>query len=51
MGDTPVMTLQDNAQKEGTRGLSFLERQSQSVLQAHGFDAQSQASEVGGGAV
>jgi hypothetical protein len=33
-------------QKEGTRGLSFLERHSQSVLQAHGFEAQGQASEV-----
>ncbi len=45
-GGTPVTTLQDNAQKEGTGVLSFLERHSQSVLQAHGFDAQGQASEV-----
>jgi hypothetical protein len=44
-GGTPVTTLQDNAQKEGSR-LSFLERQSQSVLQAYEFDAQGQASEV-----
>lgn len=45
-GGTPVTTLQDNAQKEGARVLSFLERHSQSVLQVHGFDAQGQASEV-----
>ena len=45
-GGTPVTTLQDNAQKEGSRVLSFLERHSQSVLQAHGFDAEGQASEV-----
>jgi hypothetical protein len=45
-GGTAVTTLQDNAQKEGTRVLSFLEHHSQSVLQAHGFDAKGQASEV-----
>jgi hypothetical protein len=45
-GGTPVTTLQDNAQKEGSRVLSFLESHSQSVLQAHGFDAQGRASEV-----
>jgi hypothetical protein len=45
-GGTPVTTLQDNAQKEGSRVLSFLEHHSHSVLQAHGFDAQGQASEV-----
>ena len=45
-GGTPVTTLQDNAQKEGARVLSFLERHSESVLQAHGFDAQGQPSEA-----
>ena len=45
-GGTPVTTLQDNAQKEGARVLSFLERHTESVLQAHGFDAQGQPSEA-----
>lgn len=45
-GGTPVTTLQDNAQKEGARVLSFLERHSQSVFQAHGFDARGQPSEA-----
>ena len=43
---TPVTTLQDNAQKEGARVLDFLERHSQTVLQAHGFDGQGQPNEV-----
>ncbi len=43
---TPVTTLQDNAQKEGARVLDFLERQSQAVLQAHGFNGQGQPNEV-----
>ena len=41
-GGTPMRTLQDNAQKEGTRVLSFLDRHSESVLQSHGFDVQGQ---------
>jgi hypothetical protein len=41
-GGTPVSTLQVNAQQEGSRVLDFLERHSQSILQAHGFDAQGQ---------
>jgi hypothetical protein len=45
-GGTPVMTLQDNAQKEGARVLDFLERHSQSVLQGPGFDGQGQPSEA-----
>jgi hypothetical protein len=45
-GGTPVMTLQDNAQKEGARVLDFLERHSRAVLEAHGFDAQGQPSEA-----
>ena len=44
-GGTPVTTLQDNAQKEGTRVLNFLERHSELVLQAHGFDRQGRPSE------
>ncbi len=43
---TPVTTLRDNAQKEGTRVLDFLEHHSQSVLQEHGFDGQGQPNEV-----
>lgn len=43
---TPVTTLQDNAQKEGARVLDFLERHSQSVLPAHGFDGPGQPNEV-----
>lgn len=45
-GGTPVTTLQDNARKEGTRVLGFLERHSQSVLEAHGFDARGQPGEA-----
>jgi hypothetical protein len=41
-----VTTLQDNAQKEGSRVLSFLERHSQSVPQGQGFDAQSHPNEA-----
>ena len=37
-GGTAVTTLQDNAQKEGARVLDFLERHSQRVLAAHGFE-------------
>jgi len=37
-GGTAVTTLQDNAQKEGARVLDFLERHSQRVLTAHGFE-------------
>jgi hypothetical protein len=43
-GGTPVSTLQANAQQEGSQVLNFLERHSQSILQAHGFDAQGQPS-------
>lgn len=43
-GGTPVSTLQVNAQQEGGQVLNFLERHSQSILQAHGFDAQGQPS-------
>jgi hypothetical protein len=45
-GGTPVTTLQDNAQKEGARVLEFLERHSQRVLEAHGFEGQGQPSEA-----
>ena len=45
-GGTPLTTLQDNAQKEGTQVLNFLDKHSQSILQAHGFDAQGQPSEA-----
>jgi hypothetical protein len=41
-GGTPVSTLQANAQQEGSQVLNFLERHSQSLLQAHGFDTQGQ---------
>ena len=43
-GGTPVSTLQANAQQEGSQVLDFLERHSQSVLQAQGFDTQGQPS-------
>jgi hypothetical protein len=43
-GGTPVSTLQANAQQEGGQVLDFLERHSQSILQAHGFEAQGQPS-------
>jgi hypothetical protein len=45
-GGTPLTTLQDNAQKEGTQVLNFLDKHSQLILQAHGFDAQGQPSEA-----
>ena len=41
-GGTPVMTLQDSARKEGAQVLDFLERQSQAVFKAQGFDEQGQ---------
>jgi hypothetical protein len=41
-GGTPVMTLQDSARKEGARVLDFLERHSQAVFKAQGFDEQGQ---------
>ena len=41
-----MTTLQDNAQKEGARVLDFLERHSQTVLQAHGFDGPGQPNAV-----
>ncbi len=44
-GGTPVTTLQANAEKEGARVLDFLERHSQSVLQAHGFTGPGQPNE------
>jgi hypothetical protein len=45
-GGTAVTTLQDNAQKEGARVLDFLERHSQRVLTAHGFEGLGQPSEA-----
>ena len=45
-GGTAVTTLQDNAQKEGARVLDFLDRHSQQVLAAHGFEGQGQPSEA-----
>lgn len=50
-GGTPVTTLQDKAQPEGTRVLHFLEWHSQSLLPAHGFDAQGQPSAARGAQV
>ena len=41
-GGTPVMTLQDSARKEGAQVLDFLERQSQAVFKAQGFDEHGQ---------
>ena len=41
-GGTPVSTIQPNAQQAGSQVLDFLERHSQSILQAHGFDTQGQ---------
>jgi len=50
-GGTPVTTLRDNAQKEGAQVLDFLERHSQRVLAAHGFEGNGRPPEAVAGAV
>ena len=40
IGGTPLNTLRDGAEAEGTKVLDFLDRKSQRILNAHGFDSQ-----------
>ena len=40
IGGTPLNTLRDGAEAEGTKVLDFLDRQSQKILKDHDFDSQ-----------
>ena len=40
IGGTPLNTLRDGTEAEGTKVLEFLDRKSQRILQEHGFDSQ-----------